>query len=105
MPQMNLALQLVPLVNQTQAYPLVDEAIALIATSGLAYEVTPFNTVVEGDLQDLQALVAGLHGLMADRLDLGQEWLLNCQWHAAAGKALSFSAKTAGQPSFKPAAH
>jgi uncharacterized protein (TIGR00106 family) len=52
----NLSLQVIP-VQVTNGYPIVDQAIAVIQQSGLKYEVTAFDTVIEGEWAALIALV------------------------------------------------
>lgn len=50
----NAALQILPSGKPTQeAYALVDEAIKVIATSGLKYLVCPFETVIEGEYEQI----------------------------------------------------
>lgn len=44
----NLAIQVLPVVTSKDKYAVIDEAIAVIANSGLKYKVCPFETVVEG---------------------------------------------------------
>jgi len=49
MNNINLALQILPYgLPKDKAYAIVDEAINVIATSGLKYIVCPFETVIEG---------------------------------------------------------
>lgn len=56
--QINLALQVLPMgVPKDQAYRIVDEAIRCIAASGLKYEVTAFETVIEGSYDEVMELV------------------------------------------------
>ncbi|GAB3658343.1 MTH1187 family thiamine-binding protein [Echinicola sediminis] len=44
----NLGLQIVPKSKDIDSYSLVDKAIEVIKSSGVKYEVTPFETVMEG---------------------------------------------------------
>ncbi|MBR1631596.1 MAG: thiamine-binding protein [Paludibacteraceae bacterium] len=44
----NVAVQVLPTCEGKNTYDIVDEAIAVIAESGLPYRVCPFETVVEG---------------------------------------------------------
>jgi len=46
--QVNVALQVLPVSATRTAYDLIDLAIAVIAESGLRYQVCPFETVIEG---------------------------------------------------------
>ena len=53
MKTINLGIQIVPKSKTHEAYALVDKAIEVIQQSGLTYEVTPFETVMEGPEEDL----------------------------------------------------
>jgi uncharacterized protein (TIGR00106 family) len=49
----NIALQILPSSAKKHPYAVVDEAIKVIANSGLKYKVTPFETVIEGAYEDV----------------------------------------------------
>jgi len=53
----NIALQILPTSKTIHPYLLVDKAIEVIATSGLRYKVTPFETVMEGSYDDIMNVV------------------------------------------------
>ncbi|WP_119080223.1 thiamine-binding protein [Chitinophaga alhagiae] len=53
----NLALQIVPQVASDKVYAVVDEAIAVIQSSGVKYRVCPFETVMEGPYDQLMDIV------------------------------------------------
>ena len=53
----NIALQILPASKYKHPYALVDEAIKIIANSGLKYRVTPFETVMEGTYDEIMAVV------------------------------------------------
>jgi uncharacterized protein (TIGR00106 family) len=53
MKTINLGLQIVPKSKTKEAYALVDKAIEVIQRSGVKYEVTPFETVMEGAQEEL----------------------------------------------------
>lgn len=57
MPEANLSLQILPIVDESQVYPLVDQVIDLIQRSGLNYVVGPMETTMEGDLDTMLELV------------------------------------------------
>lgn len=52
----NLGLQIVPKSKNHDSYHLVDKAIEAIQNSGVKYEVTPFETVMEGPQDQLMAV-------------------------------------------------
>ncbi len=55
----NVALQVLPLVEDI--YPVVDQAIQVIARSGVRYEVGPMETVMEGPLDKLLEVAKAAH--------------------------------------------
>jgi uncharacterized protein (TIGR00106 family) len=59
--QINLAIQLLPRSSTKGTYELVDIAIELIQKSGLIYRVCPFETVIEGQYDEVMNLVKDIH--------------------------------------------
>lgn len=59
--KINLALQVLPQAEGKNSYDLVDVAIKLIQQSGLTYQVCPFETVIEGNFDELMDLVKQIH--------------------------------------------
>lgn len=57
MPQCNVSLQVIPVLPPEEAYPVVDRVIEMIRCSGVNYTVGPMETTMEGELEDLLALV------------------------------------------------
>lgn len=57
MPSVNVSFQVVPNVPEDRIYPVVDKVIALIAASGVKYEVGPMETTMEGELQELLDII------------------------------------------------
>ena len=55
----NVSVQVLPLVEDV--YPVVDKAIAVIAASGVRYEVGPMETVMEGPLDRLLEVAKAAH--------------------------------------------
>lgn len=91
MNKVNLSLQVVP-INEANAYPLIDEAIRVIQTSGLRYEVHPFATIVEGTFEEALAVVAAAKEAVLAKG--ASEVLLNIQLHLKKGKDVAFEDKT-----------
>ncbi|MDN3688363.1 thiamine-binding protein [Cyclobacterium jeungdonense] len=56
MPNINLGIQIIPKSKTLDSYQLVDQAIAVIAASGVKYEVNPFETVMEGPEDELMVI-------------------------------------------------
>jgi len=59
--QINLAIQVLPRSSTKGTYELVDIAIELIQKSGLIYRVCPFETVIEGQYDEVMNLVKDIH--------------------------------------------
>lgn len=57
MPEANLSLKILPVVEEAKIYPIVDAVITMIKACGLPYHVSPNDTTVEGDLDTLLSLV------------------------------------------------
>ena len=55
--KINLSLQVIPNVADELVYPVVDKVIAMIEESGLTYEVSPMETTIEGELDELMEIV------------------------------------------------
>ena len=55
----NIAVQVLPLTED--AFPVVDSAIAVIAASGVKYEVGAMETVMEGTLDQLLDVAKAAH--------------------------------------------
>ncbi len=63
MPVCNVSLQVIPLVDQKEVYPLVDQVIDYIASTGVKYSVGPMETTMEGDLEELLSIVKKVQAL------------------------------------------
>ena len=57
MKNVNLSLQVLPVVLDAQIYDVVDKVIEYIQESGVKYEVGPMETTMEGDLDLLLEIV------------------------------------------------
>jgi len=56
--QVNIALQILPTPSEgIHPYHIVDKAIEVIASSGIKYRVTPFETVMEGGYAEIMDIV------------------------------------------------
>jgi uncharacterized protein (TIGR00106 family) len=53
----NVSLQIIPLVNEEEVYPIVDRVIGFIAASGVNYIVGPMETTMEGNLDELLKII------------------------------------------------
>jgi uncharacterized protein (TIGR00106 family) len=59
--KINMAIQILPSSIDVDKYSIIDSAIEVIQNSGLKYMVCPFETVVEGNYDELMKLVADIH--------------------------------------------
>ncbi len=62
--KINMALQVLPQGEGKDSYALVDEAIKIIQDSGLTYQVCPFETVIEGNFDELMEVVKEVHQVL-----------------------------------------
>lgn len=53
----NVSLQIIPRVPDDQIYPVVDQVIAYIESTGVTYLVGPMETTMEGELGQLLEIV------------------------------------------------
>jgi len=57
MANINLSLQVLPVVEDAKIYPVVDKVIEYIESTGVKYEVGPMETTMEGELDILFEIV------------------------------------------------
>lgn len=73
----NASIQLLPIVEDKHPYEWVDEAISVIEQSGLAYEIGPFATVVEGNYEAVMSLIHQINEHLFQKQC--REWITNVQ--------------------------
>lgn len=61
-----VAIQVVPITDVDDITSRVDKVIHYIESTGLSYEVGPFETTVEGDFDELMDLVKKCNQIMVD---------------------------------------
>lgn len=89
--KINLAIQVIPKSTSVDMYKLIDLAIDEISRSGLKYLVCPFETVVEGDYDEVMQLVKRVQDVC---IEAGaDEVLVNLKIQRSAKKDLSFEDK------------
>lgn len=57
MKNINVSLQILPVVEEERIYDVVDKVIEYIDSCGVKYEVGPMETTMEGDLEELMEIV------------------------------------------------
>lgn len=90
--QINLGIQIVPIADTEKCYPIIDACIGLIQQSGIAYQVTAFETILEGKYREIMDLVNRLYALALSR---SEELVINIRLHAKKGKDVFGTDKTA----------
>ena len=79
--KINAAIQLLPIGAKKNRYGIIDEAIALIQSSGLVYTICPFETVVEGESDAVYKLIQTIQTeTLKNNCD---ELIINIKIHAA----------------------
>jgi uncharacterized protein (TIGR00106 family) len=63
----NVSLQVLPVVPEERIYPVVDSVISMIAQSGVKYEVGPMETTMEGELDRLLEIVKRAQEICAEQ--------------------------------------
>lgn len=66
MAKVNLSLQVLPAVSDAEIYPIVDRVIEMIDKTGLYYVVSPFETSIEGELDELLDIVKRAQEICVD---------------------------------------
>lgn len=90
--RVNIALQVLPSSTTKHPYTIIDKAIELIQKSGLKYRVCPFETVIEGEYDQIMELIKKIQ---LECLDFGAEKLLtNLKIEMSRDKDVSIEDKT-----------
>jgi len=89
----NASIQILPIVQDKHPYEWVDEAIGIIKSSGIQYEVGPFATILEGRYEEVMAVVNQVNEyLFAKRCP---EWIANIQVQIRSNGPITGDEKTA----------
>jgi uncharacterized protein YqgV (UPF0045/DUF77 family) len=87
----NCAIQIVPIGESKQvAYEIIDQAIAVIQTSGVKHQVTPFETVLEGRYDEV---VNVIDQAQKASLEAGNEVLVYTKLHISKREDITFEEK------------
>lgn len=88
----SIAVQLVPVQSgDKHPYEWIDEVIAIIKASGVAYEVGPFSTTIESDYKSITRLIDNINSFLLSKNC--PEWLLNIQMQIRTGEDITSSEK------------
>lgn len=91
-PQVNIAIQVLPTCSGKDSYTIVDEAIKVISQSGLKFRVCPFETVIEGNYEEVMAVVR--KAIEACYAAGAEKVLTNLKIQSARDKAVTIDDKT-----------
>jgi uncharacterized protein YqgV (UPF0045/DUF77 family) len=89
----NASIQILPVVQDKHPYEWVDEAIAVIQQSGIACEVGPFATVVEGTYEEVMAVIHAINEYFYSHNC--NEWIVNAQIQIRSNGDITGNEKTA----------
>ncbi len=88
----NASIQILPLAQDKHPYEWVDEAIAVIQSSGIKHEVGPFTTVLEGTYAEVMSVIHEVNELLIERGCA--EWISNIQMQIRSGGDMTGDEKT-----------
>jgi len=88
----NASIQIIPIVQDRHPYNWVDEAIEIIISSGIKYEVGPFATIVEGTYDEVMKVVHRINDHLQQKNC--SEWITNVQIQIRSNGAITGSEKT-----------
>lgn len=88
----NASIQVVPITKAEEAFPVIDQAIALIQQSGLKYTVGAFATELEGEYNDVHALLKQISDFCYSQTDL--QFLVYTKLHLSGGQDILAADKT-----------
>ena len=89
----NASIQLIPVVEDRHPYEWVDEAIEIIKSSGIKYQVGPFATVVEGKYDEVIDVVNRINDHLQQKNC--SEWITNVQIQIRSNGNITAGEKTA----------
>lgn len=89
---MNAGIKVVPVNIVDPTYSIVDKTIETIQLSGLEYTVTPFETVINGTIEQILQLIAQLKTTAEEAG--ADELIINTRFHSKKSADNIFSSKT-----------
>ncbi len=88
----NAGLQVVPHAEGLEIYSLIDKAIEVIQNSGLRYQVTPMETVIEGSYNEVMEVIKKAQE--ATLAAGAEELVVSIRLHIKGSVDVSFEEKT-----------
>ncbi len=90
--KVNIALQVLPMTPPEKVYGVVDRTIEAIQHSGVKYRVCPFETVMEGEYDQLMAVIEKVKD--ACFATGTEELIMNLKIHVNKNKDMTIEDKT-----------
>lgn len=90
--QINATIQVIPLTSIDKAFPIVDEAIAIIQQSGIKYSVGAFETTLEGEYENVQTLLKQVEDFCYGQKEI--QFLVYSKLHLCGGEHILAESKT-----------
>lgn len=87
----NASVQVVPIAQEKEALPVVDQAIALIQQSGLKYRVGAFATDIEGPYEAVQDLLRRVEDFCYNQRE--HQFLVYTKLHLSGGRDITIAGK------------
>lgn len=91
--QINATIQVIPLAQIENAFPIVDKAIELIQQSGISYSVGAFETTLEGEYEAVQQLLRKVEDFCYSQKEV--QFLVYSKLHLCGGENILAESKTA----------
>lgn len=88
----NASIQILPIAQDRHPYLWVDEAIAIIAQSGIKCEVGAFTTVLEGSYDKVMQVINNINNHLQEQNC--SEWIMNVQIQVRANEDMTGDEKT-----------
>ena len=88
----NASIQVIPLTQVSEAFPIVDKAIEIIQKSGLKYAVGAFETLIEGEYEQVQILLRAVDDFCYSQKEL--QFLVYSKLHLSGGMDIFEESKT-----------
>lgn len=76
--KINLGIQIAPILEREEGFPIIDTCIHMIQSSGIPSTVSPFETVLEGEYEKIMKLVDQLYHKVNE---LSPETVINIRIH------------------------
>jgi uncharacterized protein YqgV (UPF0045/DUF77 family) len=91
--KVNIAVQLIPVTTSGQMFDVIDKAIGIIKKAGVNHMVCPFETVMEGEYEELLDIIREIQEACFSAG--APELIMNLKIHMASGHDIRINDKMA----------